>query len=67
MMIKCSNIERKKEKNKMQGLKAKVYFRAFCFAGQDAIECVIGFRIDRRTIKRETRSSKWLSKCHKVN
>ena len=51
-MIKSSNIKSKKEKNKMQGLKTKVYSKAFCFAGQDAIECVIRFRIDNCTIKR---------------
>ena len=50
MVIKCSNMKKKKEKNKMLGLKAKVYAWAFCFANQDAIECVIGFRIDSRTI-----------------
>ena len=44
----------KKEKNKMQGLKAKVYARAYCFAGEDAIKCVIGFRKDSQTMKRET-------------
>ena len=54
MVIKCSNMKKKKEKNKMLGLKAKVYAWAFCFANQDAIECVIGFRIDSRTIKRGT-------------
>ena len=48
----------------MQGHKLKVYARAFCFADQDTIECVIEFRTDNRTIKRGTRSSKWLSKCH---
>ena len=36
----------------MQGLKTKVYARAFCFANQYPIECVIGFRIDGHTIKR---------------
>jgi hypothetical protein len=36
----------------MQGLKAKLYTRSFCFASQDAIECVIGFRIDRCTTKK---------------
>ena len=56
--------KRKKRKNKMQGLKAKVQGRVFCFASQDAIECMIGFRIDSRTIKRRTQSSKLLSKCH---
>jgi hypothetical protein len=33
-MIKCSNMEKKKEKNKMFGLKAKLCARAFCFDGQ---------------------------------
>jgi hypothetical protein len=34
MMIKCSGLEKKKEKNKK--LKAKVYLvGAFCFGGQD--------------------------------
>jgi len=45
-------LEKKKEKNKMHGLKAKVYGRAFYFIGQDAIECMIEFRINNRTIKR---------------
>jgi hypothetical protein len=52
MVIKCSNLEKKKEKNKMLGLKAKLYARAFCFDSQDAIECVIRFKIDRHTVKR---------------
>ena len=52
MVIKCSNMKKKKDKNKMQGLKAKVYARPFCFASQYTIECVIGFRIDGHTIKR---------------
>ena len=34
-------------------MKAKVKDRALCFASQDAIECVIRFRIDNHTIKRE--------------
>jgi hypothetical protein len=38
-------MEKKKDKNKMRGLKAKVYAMAFCFADQDAKECVIMFRI----------------------
>ena len=43
----------KEEIEKQNGLKAKVYeLGPFCFAGQDAIECMIGFRIDNRTIKR---------------
>jgi hypothetical protein len=44
----------KKEKNKMLSLKANVFAGAFCFVSQDAIECVIGFRIDSYTIKRRT-------------
>jgi hypothetical protein len=44
-------MEKKKKKNKMQEFKAKVYARAFCFAGQDAIECMIRLWIDNRTIK----------------
>ena len=53
MEFKCSNLEKKKEKK--NGLKAKVsLIGPFCFSNQDAIECVIGFRIDSRTIKRGT-------------
>jgi hypothetical protein len=63
-MIKCSNLEKKKEKSKMQGLNEKVYARAFCFAGQDTIECVIGFRIDSCTIKRENLMVHVVIKCH---
>ena len=52
MMIKCSNLEKKKEKNKNKVLiKAKVSNR-FCFDTQDTIEGVSVFRIDSRTIKR---------------
>ena len=44
----------KEERKKQNRLKAKVLnLRPFCFAGQNAIECVIGFTIDNRTIKRE--------------
>ena len=44
--------KRRKKKIKWtqgKGIKPKSIF----FAGQDTIECVIGFRIDNRTIKRE--------------
>jgi hypothetical protein len=34
--------------------KAKVYVRGFVFAGRDAIQCMVGFWIDSRTIKRGT-------------
>jgi hypothetical protein len=44
----------KEEREKQNALKAKVKnLRPFCFAGQDAIKYVIGFRIDNRTIKRK--------------
>jgi hypothetical protein len=33
--------------------KVKIYVKALCFTGQDAIKCVIRFRIIRHTIKRE--------------
>ena len=57
-MIKCSNLEKKKEKNKNKVLiKAKVLNR-FCFVTQDTIEGVSVFRIDSRTIKR---GNIWLS------
>jgi hypothetical protein len=58
-MIKCSNLENKKEKNKNHVLiKANVSNRFFCFGTQDTIEGVCVFRIDNRTIKRE---KVWLS------
>ena len=57
-MIKCSNLEKKKNKNKKQVLiKAKVS-NMFCFGTQDTIEGVSVFRIDSRTIKR---GNLWLS------
>ena len=34
--------------------KAKVYARGFHFTNRDAIECMVGFRIDSHTIKRGT-------------
>ena len=45
------NLKKKKEKNKTLWRSRQRYKWGFCFAGQDAIECVIGFRIDGRTIK----------------
>ena len=55
VMIKCLDLEKKKEKNKK--LKAKVkLLGAFWFSDRDSLESVITFRIDSRTIKRgETR------------
>ena len=49
-------LEKKKEKSKTLWIKAKVKDRAFCFAGQDAIDCVMGFRIDDRRIIKEGNS-----------
>jgi hypothetical protein len=36
----------------------------FVVIGQDAIECVVGFRINSHTIKRGSLKLNWLSKCH---
>jgi hypothetical protein len=40
--------------------------RHFLFTNQDAIECVIEFRISSCTIKRGTQGSRWLFRCHYV-
>jgi hypothetical protein len=50
----CSNLEKKKEKNKTLWRSRQRYKKDFCFAGQDTIESVTGFRIDGRTIMRGT-------------
>ena len=43
----------KEEREKQNGLKAKVYLIGpFCFGDQDTIESVIIFRLDDHTIKR---------------
>jgi hypothetical protein len=55
-MIKCSNLEKKKEKNKNQVLiKAKVSNRSLFWHSRHYRGCasVSVFRIDSRTIKRE--------------
>ena len=57
-MIKCSNLEKKKEKNKNQVLIKSKISNSFCFGTQDTIEGVSVFRIDSCTIKRE---NLWLS------
>ena len=57
-IIKCSNLEKKKEKNKNQGDQGKGIAYGFCFGDQDTIESVITFRIDSHTIKR---GNLWLS------
>jgi hypothetical protein len=54
MKIKCSKLG-KEEREKQNGLKAKLYLiEPFCFATQDTIKGVNGFRIDNCTIKRES-------------
>ena len=43
----------KEKREKQNGLKAKVYLIGpFCYASQDTIESVIGFKIDSHTMKR---------------
>jgi hypothetical protein len=62
--IKCSNLKKKKEKNK-NGLKAKVYeYDHLCFTNQDTREGVIEFRIDSHTMKRKKIMVKVVIKCH---
>ena len=56
-MIKWSNLEKKKEKQKPRRSR-QMYQIGFCFGDQDTIESVITFRIDSRTIKR---GNLWLS------
>lgn len=43
-----------KELEKETKPKEKVYLIGFCFFGQGAIECMVKFRIDSHTIKKET-------------
>ena len=63
-MIKCLDLEKKKEKNKK--LKAKVKLgRSFLVWRSRHLASVITFRIDSHTIKiGETRIEMRLSKCH---
>ena len=58
MEINCSNLEKKKEKNKNQVLIKSKISNSFCFGTQDTIEGVSVFRIDSHTIKR---GNLWLS------
>jgi len=51
MIFKCSNLENKKEKNKMGSSKG-IFNRAILFCHSRHLEGVSGFRIDNRTIKR---------------
>jgi hypothetical protein len=44
----------KEERQKQNPIEINArYKQGFCFTSQSAIECVIGFMIDGRTIKRE--------------
>jgi hypothetical protein len=52
-MIKCSNLEKKREKNKKPRRSRQRYQMGFYFGTQDTIEGVSVFRIDSGTIKRE--------------
>jgi hypothetical protein len=63
-MIKCSGLEKKKEKNKkVQG--KGIFDGSFLFWHSRRQVGVSVLRIDSRTIKRgETRSKMWLSKCN---
>ena len=47
--------------NKPEG---KAIRKGFVFTGRDAIDCVIGFRIDSHTIMRGTSKFNRLYKCH---
>ena len=58
MKIKCSNLEKKKEKNKNQVLINANVSNSFCFGTQDTIDGVSVFMIDSRTIKMK---NLWLS------
>jgi hypothetical protein len=64
-MIKCSNLEKKKEKNKNQVLiKAKVSNRFLLWHSRHQVGVSV-FRIYSHTIKRgETHREMQLSKCH---
>jgi len=52
MIFKCSNLEKKKEKNK-KGSRQRYFFnRVILFCHSRHLLGVSGFRIDNRTIKR---------------
>jgi hypothetical protein len=64
VMIKCSSLEKKKEKNKKAQDKG-IFDRSILFWHSRHQVGVSVFRIDTRTIKRgETRREIRLSKCH---
>lgn len=70
--LKCS-ILRKKEREKQTPMSSRQrYMIGICFAGQDTIECMIGFRIDSCTVKRGTpkftfcylSATRWINLLH---
>ena len=52
MIIKCSNLEKKKEKNKKGSRQRYFFYRAILFCHSRHLVGVSGFRIDNYTIKR---------------
>jgi hypothetical protein len=66
VMIKCSSLEKKKEKNKIAQCKG-IFDRSILFCHSRHQMGVSGFRIDSCTIKRgETLREMRLSKCLKM-
>ena len=64
VMIKCSNLEKKKEKNKIDQGKG-IFDRSILFCHSRHQVGVSGFRIDSCIIKRgKTHIEMQLSKCH---
>jgi lysophospholipid acyltransferase (LPLAT)-like uncharacterized protein len=64
MMIKCSSVKKKKEKNKKAQGKG-IFDRSLLFWHSRHLVGVSVFKIDSRTIKRgETHREMRLSKCH---
>ena len=64
VMIKCSGLEKKKQKNKKAQGKG-IIDRSFLFWHSRQLVGVSVFRIDSHTIKRgETHLEMWISKCH---
>jgi hypothetical protein len=65
MLIKCSKLEQRRRKAKPT-MEARQRSRLF-FCWSRHIECMIGFRIDSRTIKRRKLMVIAIIKCHLVN
>ena len=62
--IKCSNLEKKKEKKWVQGKGIIDRAEPFCFTTQDTIEGVSGLRIDTVLLRGAIAMQIRLSKCH---